>query len=531
MTDIAVNSSADRSDVETLDVDMRSSPLYNTDLAPTTLAQRKWTVWSIAALWISMSACIPTYMLAAGLIDQGMNWWQAVFTVFLGNVVVLIPMILNAHAGTRYGIPFPVYCRASFGTWGANIPALLRALVACGWFGIQAWIGGEAIYKIACVFWPDLGEPQRFETIKGISMVGASHAKILGITAPQFWCFIIFWAVNVFVIYKGINTIRILLNIKAPLLVALGLVMLWWAYDRAGGFGPMLSQQSAFAAGGQKAGQFWLFFVPALTGMVGFWATLSLNIPDFSRYARSQRDQIIGQTLGLPTTMALYSFIGVAVTSATIVMFGEKIWDPVEVLTRMESKVALVIAMLAICIATLATNIAANVVSPANDFAHFNPRLISFRTGGLITAIIGVLIMPWKLIETSHGYIFGWLIAYSALLGAVGGILVCDYWVIRKAKLALAELYDPQGRYAYSGGTNWRAVVALVVAVLPCVPGFIDQFRPGTFSFFWDSLYTYAWFVTFAIAFVLYWMLMLLAPPRGQQQPPRGFPVVDTMRM
>jgi nucleobase:cation symporter-1, NCS1 family len=478
--------------------------LWNPDLAPTTPAQRTWSVWSIAALWISMSACIPTYMLASSLIDGGMNWWQAVLTVFLGNLIVLVPMVLNAHAGTKYGIPFPVYCRASFGTWGANIPAILRALVACGWFGIQCWIGGAAIYKIGSVFMPWLSDPV--------------DTKVLGVTQPQLACFLLFWLLNVIVVWRGIETIRILLNIKAPLLIALGLALLWWAYDRAGGFGPILSQPSAFIPGGPKAGQFWVFFVPGLTGMVGFWATLSLNIPDFSRYARSQRDQVIGQAIGLPTTMALYSFIGVAVTSATIVIYGHAIWDPVDVLTKIESKAALVVAMLALCLATLATNIAANVVSPANDFAHLNPRRISFRTGGLITAVLGVLIMPWKLIESSQGYIVMWLVAYSALLGAVGGILVCDYWFLRRTRLSLVDLYNPQGRYRYKAGTNWRAVLAFVIAVAPCVPGFINMFRPGTHEGFFDRLYTYAWFLTFAIAFALYALLMRGHPSVGAEQ-------------
>src|SRR3989442_2085774 len=353
--------------------DLADSPLYNPDLAPTTPAQRKWSVWSIAALWISMSACIPTYMLASGLIDQGMNWKQAVLTIFLGNVIVLIPMILNAHAGTRYGIPFPVFCRASFGTRGANIPALMRAFVACGWFGIQTWIGGNAIYKIMSVFAPSLatGLTQNF----------------LGITFAQFLCFMFFWGINMLVVYKGIDCIRWLLNIKAPLLIALGLALLAWVYKQAGGFGPILSQPSAFAPGQPKSGQFFLFFFPALTGMIGFWATLSLNIPDFSRYACSQRDQIVGQALGLPLTMALYSFIGVAVTSATTIIYGQTIWDPVDVLTHFTNPVILVVAMLALCIATLATNIAANVVSPANDFSHVAPHKISFRTGGVITGV------------------------------------------------------------------------------------------------------------------------------------------------
>jgi nucleobase:cation symporter-1, NCS1 family len=480
-----------------------TSPLWNPDLAPTTPEQRTWSVWSIAALWVSMSACIPTYMLASGLIDQGMNWWHAVLTIFLANVIVLVPMILNAHAGTRYGVPFPVFCRASFGTVGANVPALLRALVACGWFGIQTWIGGDAIYKIASVFWPALADP--------------SHAKILGITGPQFVCFLIFWAINVVVIYRGIETIRILLNIKAPLLILLGIALLWWAYDRAGGFGPMLSQPSAFEPGGAKAGKFWPFFFAALTGMVGFWATLSLNIPDFSRYARSQRDQVVGQALGLPTTMAFFSFIGVAVTSATTVIYGKAIWDPVDVMSRMESKVTLVIAMFAIILATLATNIAANVVSPANDFAHLSPRRVSFRVGGLITAVIGVVMMPWKLIETSGGYIFTWLIAYSALLGAVGGVMIADYWAIRRGRLDVDDLYRADGRYRYISGFNPAAIIALVLAIMPCVPGFLRVIgaRPVLSEpNFFDHLYTYAWFVTFGLAFVLYCTFMMMFGPR-----------------
>src|ERR1051325_11575774 len=364
-------------DVET---DIEQSRLSNPDIAPVPQSRRKWGLLSFAALWISMSACIPTYMLASGLISGGMNWSQAILTIFLANVIVLIPMILNAHAGTLYGIPFPVYCRASFGILGANVPAILRALVACGWFGIQTWIGGEAIYKI-CI------------TIFNIAPSTATNW--LGITGGQFLCFPFFLGVNMYVIYRGIETIRWLLNIKAPLLIALGLLLLWWAWRAAGGFGPILSQPSAFDAGQPKAGQFWTFFFPALTGMIGFWATLSLNIPDFSRYAVSQKDQVLGQALGLPATMALYSFIGVAVTSATTIIYGQTIWDPVDVLTHFTNPVVLVVAMLALCVATLATNIAANVVSPANDFSHLAPRHISFRLGGLITGLIGVFMMPW----------------------------------------------------------------------------------------------------------------------------------------
>src|SRR3954451_24960812 len=445
-------------DVE-VSIEIEHSTLYNKDLAPVPKARRTWRVGSFAALWISMLACIPTYMLASSLIGGGMNWSQAILTIFLGNLIVVVPMILNAHAGTRYGIPFPVFCRASFGTRGANVPALMRAFVACGWFGVQTWIGGGAGYQIPGGVFSRLTTP------------GAP--AFLGITLAEFVCFLFFWAINMLVVYRGIESIRFLLNIKAPLLIALGLLLLWWAYRNAGGFGPILAQPSAFDPGQAKAGQFWSFFVPGLTGMIGFWATLSLNIPDFSRYARSQRDQVVGQALGLPLTMALYSFIGVAVTSATTIIYGQTIWDPVDVLTRFTNPVVLIVAMLALCIATLATNIAANVVSPANDFSHLAPKKISFRTGGLITGVIGILMMPWKLVADQSGYIFTWLIGYSALLGPIGGIMIADYFVIRSRKLNLAALYQPNSEYRFTGGFSLIAIFTLLVAVLPNLPGFL----------------------------------------------------------
>ena len=472
------------------------STYINADMAPVSMLGRKWGTRDIAALWVSMSACIPTYMLASSLIAEGMNWWQAVLTITLGNTIVLLPMILNAHAGTKYGIPFPVYCRASFGLRGANVPAMLRALVACGWFGIQTWIGGGAIYKILAIYVP---------AWQSLPKLGG-----LGINAAELSCFLAFWAINMAVIARGIDSIRFLLNIKAPLLIALGLALLAWAYQAAHGFGPMLAQPSQFDPGGPKAGKFWAFFFPALTGMIGFWATLSLNIPDFSRYAYSQRDQILGQAIGLPTTMALYSFIGVAVTSATVVIYGESIWDPVDLLARFRNPIVLTVAMLALCLATLATNLAANVVGPANDFAHLAPRWISFRTGGLITGILGILIQPWKLIADPSGYIFKWLVAYSALLGAIGGILIADYFLLRKTRLDLPGLYRKDGPYWYANGFNPAALVALVLGIAPCVPGFVGTVTSIQVAPIWMDLYNYAWFISFGVSFVVYVGMMAM---------------------
>jgi len=483
-----------------VEADIEQSRLFNADLAPVPPSRRKWGRLSFAALWISMSACITTYMLASSLISGGMNWWQAVLTIFLANLIVLIPMVLNAHAGTRYGIPFPVYCRASFGTKGANVPAILRALVACGWFGIQTWIGGEAIYKICAVIFQLHPEPA---------------ANWLGITGGQFLCFLLFWGINMWVIHRGIDTIRFLLNIKAPLLIALGLLLLWWAYRKAGGFGPILSQPSQFDIGHPQAGTFWIYFFPALTGMVGYWATLSLNIPDFSRYAKSQRDQILGQALGLPLTMALYAFIGVAVTSATIIIYGKTLWNPVDVLTKFTNPITLIVAMFALCLATLATNIAANVVSPANDFAQLAPKIITFRIGGFITGVVGILMMPWKLVADPNGYIFTWLIAYSALLGPIGGILIADYFVCRRCKLNVNALYQAEGEYRFTNGFSVVALISLVTGALPSLPGFLVNVKllnADSVPPFLTHLYNYAWFIGFAVAFFVYLVFRKVAP-------------------
>ncbi len=465
----------------------------NADMAPTPLSARKWGARDIAALWISMSACIPTYMLASSLIAEGMNWWQAVLTIFLGNTIVLIPMILNAHAGTKYGIPFPVYCRASFGLRGANVPAMLRALVACGWFGIQCWIGGQAIYTVLKIILPGWNE--------------SASIAFLEINPPQLVCFLGFWALNMAVVLMGVDSIRLLLNIKAPLLIVLGLALLVWAYRAAHGFGPMLEQPSSFDPGGPKAGMFWAFFIPSLTAMVGFWATLSLNIPDFTRYAYTQRDQVVGQALGLPLTMGLFSFIGVAVTSATMTIYGQTIWDPIVLLSKFRDPIVLTVAMFSLALATLATNIAANVVGPANDFSHLWPRRIGFRIGGLITGLIGIAIQPWRLIADPKGYIFIWLVSYSSLLGAVGGILIADYYLIRKTRLDLNGLYDPAGPYWYSNGVNSVALFALIAGIAPCIPGFLATTGLLTVAKFWTDLFGYAWFVSFGVSALVYLVL------------------------
>jgi NCS1 family nucleobase:cation symporter-1 len=448
--------------------------LWNADLAPTEPAQRTWSTYNYIALWFSMSMEVTTYMLAASLIAGGMNWKQAVGTILLGNLIVLIPMLLNAHAGAKYGIPFPVFVRASFGPVGANIPAMLRAIVACGWFGIQTWIGGQAIAEMVVVLWP-----------------AAAH-----VPSVTWVCFLGFWLLNMIVVWRGVESIRFLQSFSAPLMFVLGMALLFFMVHKAGGFGPMLAAPSRFATNRS----FWHFFFLSLTAMVGYWATLSLNIPDFTRYSKSQESQIAGQAFGLPVAMTLYSFIGIAVTSASTLVFGEPIWNPVTLLGRFHQPWIAFLGLVGLLIATMNVNIAANVVSPSNDFSNLAPRLISFRTGGLITGFLGLAMMPWKLMATFGSYVFGWLVGYSGLLGPVAGIMIADYFLLRGTKLDSYSLYRRGGMYEYRRGLNPAAIVALVVGVFAAL---IGRFVPRV-----AFLYDYAWFIGFFLAGAVYYVMM-----------------------
>jgi len=473
-----------------------SNQLWNEDLAPTSEAQRTWRWYHFAALWVGMVMCIPAYTLSASLIEGGMSGYQAVWTVFLANAIVLVPMLLIGHAGAKYGIPYAVLARTSFGVRGARLPALMRAIVACGWYGIQTWFGGQMIYTLGGVL---IGHPLGGDNITG-----------LGINAAQLICFLIFWGIQFWYIFHGMESIRQLETYTAPLKILICFVLLAWVYNKAGSFGALLDQPSQFVEGGKKAGQFWTTFWPSLTAMIGFWATLALNIPDFTRFAKSQKDQILGQTVGLPAPMGLLALMAVIVTSATVVLYGKALWDPVDVASRMTGA-AVLIALVILLIDTVSVNLAANLVGPAYDFSALNPKLISYKTGGYITAGIALVMMPWKILETTQGYIFTWLIGYSALLGPIAGILIIDYYFIRQTKINVPDLYLEHGQYSYQKGWNMAAVIAFAIGVIPNIPGFLNAAFPASFpevSAMLKTIYTYAWFVGLAISGIVYFVLM-----------------------
>ena len=470
------------------DARIEKSPLFNHDLAPVRVKDRDWSTYNYAALWISMAHCIPTYMMAAGMMAAGMSWRQALCTILLGNVIVLIPILLNSHPGTRYGIPFPVFARAAYGTYGSNFPALLRALVACGWFGIQSWIGGAALQTLFASLY-DLARPRA---------PGALHSGwhlalgggIGGYTTTQWISFLLFWGLNILVVYRGMNLLRRVENWAAPFVLVMTGALVYWAINAAHGLGPILAQP-----GRLEGAAFWAVFVPWLTAMVGFWATLSLNVPDFTRFGRSQREQAFGQAVALPTTMTVFAGMGVVITSATTIIYGQTIWDPVKLVGKFENPLVVLISMFTVVVATLSVNIAANVVSPANDFANAFPKWISFRTGGLITGIVGILIMPWKLLESGEKYT-GWLITLSGGMGAVAGVLIVDYWLVRRKQLQLEDLYLTDGIYSYRRGWNLRAVAATMFGCFLAWGGIvIERMEP---------LVNYGWFVSVFGAGALY---------------------------
>ncbi len=472
--------------VEALRRDVRDSPLYNDDLAPVGPAERTWGTYNLLALWVGISVVITTYTLASALMSAGMNWWQALITVAGGNVLVLIPMLLNAHAGTRYGIPFPVFVRSMFGTRGANFAAMARALVACGWFGIQTWIGATAIDALITAL------DHRWATL-GI------HQAV---------CFALLWVIELTIILRGVAGIRLLESIAAPLLLAGAAALLIWGFHAGHGVAHVFSASARLQQG---HGHFWSLFWPGLAANFGYWATLSLNIPDFTRFAKSQRAQVIGQSAGLPTIMTAFSFVGIAVTAATVVIYGHPVWNPVDLISTLLGglPVLLVIAMVLIVISQVSVNMAANVVSPSNDFSNLAPKVISFRTGGIITAMIGVVSFPWVLSRRGL-YIFTWLDGYGSLLGVT--------LVLSRRRLDPVDLYRPEGRYRYFHGWNLRAIAAVLVAVIPVLPGFIHAATTagGVVSHpdVLDHLYSYGVFFTFFVAACVYYGLSVLIPPR-----------------
>ena len=460
--------------------DVTTSPRYNEDIAPTRASQRTWNHWHIAALWIGMSICVPTYTLGGVLTAYfGLSVVEALWTILIANVVILIPLTLNAFPGTKYGIPFPVLLRSSFGIVGSNVPALIRALIACGWFGIQTMFGGIAVHLM-------------------FSALSDSWAALGG--KGEVFGFFIFWLANVWVVIRGSESIKRLEVLAAPLLMAVGVGLIAWAWPQAS-VSELIARPPSRPSGTPFVG----YFFAGLTAMVGFWATLSLNIPDFSRFAASQRSQIVGQVLGLPLTMFLFAGLGVLMTSASEELVGQTVSDPITLIGLIDNPFWTVVSMLVIILATISTNTAANVVSPTNDFQNVAPRLIDQTKGVLLTGAIGILLMAWELLKkmgwhesdvSVESLYSNWLIGYSSLLGPIAGIMIVDYFAIRRQKLDLAGLYSDNGPYPAWNRPGFIAfLVPVALTILAIATGRIRWF------------YDYGWFTGSLLGGLLYYLL------------------------
>ncbi len=462
--------------------DLAASPRFNHDIAPTRVAQRTWNTWHVAALWVGMAICVPTYTLGGVLTTYfGLSVREALWAVFVANVIVLVPLVLNAFAGTKFGIPFPVMLRSSFGIVGSNVPALIRALVACGWFGIQTLFGGIAVHLMLAALWD------------GWAQLGGV-GEVLG--------FFIFWIANVWVVIRGSESIKVLEALAAPLLVLVGVGLLLWAWPQAS-----VTELLARPPNRPPEASFAAYFFAGLTAMVGFWATLSLNIPDFSRFAKSQKSQIVGQIIGLPVTMLLFAGLGVVMTAASAQLVGETVSDPITLIGRIDSPLWVVLAMIVIIIATISTNTAANIVSPTNDFQNVAPRLIDQRKGVLLTGCIGIALMSWELLKrmgwlhsdvSLDSLYSNWLIGYSSLLGPIAGIMIVDYFVVRRQHFDLPGLYLDRGRYPAWNHAGFLAfLVPVALTLVAIITGALQWF------------YTYGWFTGSFLGGVIYYLVSL----------------------
>lgn len=452
---------------------LQGSHLWNEDLRPATREEHSWRGINFTALWLGMCLIIPSYTMASGMIALGMNWWQAVLTIFLGNCIVLIPILLNSHAGTKFGIPYPVFARVWFGSRGAHIPAIARAIVAAGWFGINTWIGTTSIDALLLKIFP------------GWQNFGLHTAVV----------FAFFWALNVVVGMKGPEAIKWLASIASPIVGIASIALFIWAIVHIHGLGPIMTAPSKF----HSAGEFFAIFFPALTGVIAFWATLALNIPDFARQAKSQKSMMVAQGLTLPLTMTIFSFIGIFVTSATVVIFGKALWQPVDLLSKFPTFIVFLGAVV-IVISSLTINVGANLVAPARAAENLWPRHINFAIGAVITGLFALAMQPWFLMANFSNLIFGFLGGYGALLGPIDGIAIADYWIVRRRHLALTELYSKHGRYSYSSGFNKNSIYALIVGIV--IP-LLGLFIPGL-RLLWDN----AWTIGLLLAIAVYSYLM-----------------------
>ncbi|WP_252606831.1 NCS1 family nucleobase:cation symporter-1 [Bacillus paralicheniformis] len=461
--------------------------LSNSDLQPLKPEERTWKAVNFASIWMGCIHNIPTYATVGGLIAIGLSPWQVLGIIAVASIVLYAALALNGHAGAKYGVPFPVLIRSSFGIYGANIPAFLRGFVAIMWFGIQAFAGSIALNILILNMW------------SGWKDIGGDW-NLFGLHLSGLLSFVFFWGIHLLVLHHGMESIRKFEVWAGPLVYLVFGGMVWWAVDIAGGLGPIYSQPGKF----QTFGELIWPFLAGVTGIIGIWATLILNIPDFTRFAASQKEQIRGQFYGLPGTFVLFAFASITVTSGSQAAFGEPIWDVVDILAHFDNPYVIALSVITLCIAAISVNVAANIVSPAYDLANFLPKYIDFKRGSYLTAVLALFTFPWKLME-NEASVFSFLGTIGGILGPVAGVMLADYFIIRKRTLCLEDLYSASGQYMYYKGYNYRAFAAVALgALMSLIGSYIPAMKP---------LYDVSWFSGVLIASFAYILLMRIHPP------------------
>lgn len=456
---------------------------FSDDVLPSKQSDRSWNIGNYFTVWMGSVHNIPNYIAIGGLFAIGLSVHKVFMAIMCAAVIIATVLVLNGHAGSKYGLPFAMLLRSSFGNKGAVIPGVIRGVIAAiMWFGFQTYAGSQALSILIAKIWPS------YITLGG-------DWDFFGLTLPALISFLLFWLFNVVLIYGGMNFLGKFTNILSPFVYIVFGGMAIWAINLAGGIGPILNY-TADGVDGNKV----IVFLGAVVAVIAAWAAPMVNVSDFTRLARTHKEQVIGQTVGLIVTYLLFAVASISIIAGSEIAFGTPIWNVLDVVARFDSGFAIGVSVLTLCLTTLSVNVTGNIVPAGYQLASFFPKKLSFRAGATVAAVIGIMIMPWKLMENPTS-IFTFLNIVGGLLAPITGVMLAHYFIISKTKIDINELYSQNGKYNYQKGFNINAIVTLIIAGVLCLIGsFVPFFAP---------LYEISWFVGIGSAIIIYTLLEL----------------------
>jgi NCS1 family nucleobase:cation symporter-1 len=455
---------------------------------------RTWGTWDYIAYWISDATNAAVWQLASSMLAVGLSWRQALPAIAVGNVIIASAILLNGTIGARLHVAFPVINRSSFGFWLSYFSVISRVVLSMFWFGIQTFTGSECVYQMLKAIWPSVARiPNRLPESSNITTVGLM-------------CYFIYWVIQFPLLLVSPKNIRHLFTLKGIFVPFAWLAILIWSFVKVPArtsFAPLHA-----SASGSAFSWAWL---SALNSALGIYATLAVNIPDFTRYAKNEKAQYV-QLAIIPVAFTLIGFVGIAVTLAGAQLYGEILWDPLRLIDKWDNRAGAFFASFSFILATIGTNISANSISAANDMTVLFPNYINIRRGQIICAIVGGWVMcPWEILASAPGFL-SFMSGYTVFLGPFAGIMVVDYWAVHRGNVDVPAMYDPNGRYRYWKGINWRAAVALLFSITPTLPGLIHDINKNIFVGNAAFLFDIAWIYGFTSAGGIYYVLSTLFP-------------------